>query len=271
MQQDRNAETAASGLTRTQWTTFETTGVVRLPGLIPRADAQAMADPIWDFLARRDGIRHEAPETWTKIRPAQFLPLARTGAFAAMASPGVITALDDVFGAGGWLRPARWGQPLVTFPAPDRAWDVPHASWHLDLDGKLAPGLPTDYLRAFALLTDLEPGGGGTAYVAGSHRLSIDWARQRGGGPIRSAEARERLVREHPWFAALCSASDRADRMRRFMEVGATIEGVPVRVCEMTGEAGDVILMHPATLHTIAPNRREVPRMMLVQGIGAAA
>jgi len=230
-----------------------------------------MADAIWDFLARRDGVRREARETWTKIRPAQFLPLARTGVFDAMASPGVGAALDEVFGSGGWRRPKRWGQPLVTFPAADRAWDVPHASWHLDLDGQIAPGQPTDYLRVFALLADLEPGGGGTAYVSGSHRLTIDWARRRGGGPVRSAEARERLEREHPWFAALCSADDHPDRTRRFMDEDATIDCVPVRVCEMVGEAGDVILMHPATLHTIAPNRREVPRMTLVQGIAAAA
>jgi hypothetical protein len=271
MTTDRSAVSPAPGLSRAQWTTFEATGVVRLPGLIPRVDALAMADRIWDFLARRDGVRRDAPETWTSTRPAQFAPLSRAGAFGAMASPGVHTVLDEVFGADGWVRPKRWGLPLVTFPAPGRAWDVPHASWHLDLDGAVAPSLPTSYLRLFVLLADLEPRGGGAAYVSGSHRLSIDWARRRGGKPIRSAEARERLVREHPWFAALCSAGERDERVRRFMDAGATIDGVEVRVREMLGEAGDVILMHPATLHTAAPNGREVPRMMLVEGIAAVA
>jgi len=45
--------------------------------------------------------------------------------------------------------------------------------------------------------------------------------------------------------------------------------GVPVRVCEMLGEPGDVILMDPLMLHGLTPNARETPRMMLTEWVYA--
>jgi hypothetical protein len=41
--------------------------------------------------------------------------------------------------------------------------------------------------------------------------------------------------------------------------------GVEVRVRETVGESGDIYIMHPAMLHTIAPNALDQPRMMLAQ------
>lgn len=38
---------------------------------------------------------------------------------------------------------------------------------------------------------------------------------------------------------------------------------------ELTGEPGDVILMHPRTLHVTAPNTGDHPRMMLVESSNA--
>ena len=43
------------------------------------------------------------------------------------------------------------------------------------------------------------------------------------------------------------------------------MDGVPVRVCEMLGEPGDVILMHPLMMHAPTPNVLATPRMMLTQ------
>jgi hypothetical protein len=44
---------------------------------------------------------------------------------------------------------------------------------------------------------------------------------------------------------------------------------VPVRVCEILGEPGDVILMDPLMLHAMTPNVRETPRMMLTEWVYA--
>jgi hypothetical protein len=49
------------------------------------------------------------------------------------------------------------------------------------------------------------------------------------------------------------------------MEAGSELDGVQVRVGEMLGEPGDVILMHPLILHAPTPNVLATPRMMLTQ------
>ena len=42
--------------------------------------------------------------------------------------------------------------------------------------------------------------------------------------------------------------------MRQFMLDGDEVDGVRVRVAELTGEAGDVVVMLPWTLHSLAMN-----------------
>ena len=47
--------------------------------------------------------------------------------------------------------------------------------------------------------------------------------------------------------------------------------GVPVRVVELTGRAGDIVIGHPWLLHAPAPNCGTTPRFMTVQRVKAAA
>ena len=51
------------------------------------------------------------------------------------------------------------------------------------------------------------------------------------------------------------------DQLVREM-VEADLDGLPVRVVELTGRAGDVYVTHPWILHSIAPNASDTPRMM---------
>jgi hypothetical protein len=55
------------------------------------------------------------------------------------------------------------------------------------------------------------------------------------------------------------------------MRRGAVVEGVPVRVAELAGEAGDVVIGHPWLLHCGAPNCGPAPRLMRVQRVRLAA
>jgi ectoine hydroxylase-related dioxygenase (phytanoyl-CoA dioxygenase family) len=48
---------------------------------------------------------------------------------------------------------------------------------------------------------------------------------------------------------------------------GTVVDGVPLRVVELTGEPGDVVLMHSDCFHAAAPNRLAEPRMMLTDMI----
>jgi len=67
----------------------------------------------------------------------------------------------------------------------------------------------------------------------------------------------------HPWLGGLWKPGDGGDRIQRYMYDGTIIDGVPLRVVELTGEPGDVILMHSDCFHAVAPNRLTQPRMML--------
>jgi hypothetical protein len=49
------------------------------------------------------------------------------------------------------------------------------------------------------------------------------------------------------------------------MESETVVEGVPLRVVELTGEPGDMVFCHPLMVHTAAPNRGLWPRFMRIK------
>jgi hypothetical protein len=236
---------------------FDHLGVLRLPGFYPRADIDRMADRIWADLERRFGMVRDRPESWTVAMPAHFQALTRSDAFDALGSRQLFDLADALLGAGAWDKPRPWGGPLVSFPTP--APPLRRPPWHLDIGGsqRLSP-LPI--LRTFTFLEPLSPGGGGTLLVAGSHRFALEIERE-GGGPVRSAAVRQRLKTDHPWFARLLAAS--SVEVRALVNVEAQVGAHEVRREEMTGAPGDLIIMHPATLHATAHNGLDRPRMML--------
>jgi hypothetical protein len=123
----------------------------------------------------------------------------------------------------------------VTFPSPGTAWGVPTSDWHLD----------SQDLDLTMLTTP-----------AGPHAASA---------PVRSREVKAYLRTRHPWLRDLWQAHPQADRMYRYLTEGADVDGVPVRVEELTGEPGDAVIMHPRLLHVVAPNSLDTPRLMLLQ------
>jgi hypothetical protein len=56
-----------------------------------------------------------------------------------------------------------------------------------------------------------------------------------------------------------------ADRIAAFMDRETTVEGVPLRVVELTGEPGDMVLCHPVMVHCVAPNQGTWPRLMRIK------
>lgn len=248
-------------LTGAQRDALDLTGALRLPGFFPAADIEAMAAEVWDDLARRFGMLRGRPDTWTTVRPSQFAALARTGAFAALGSAEMHALADALLGAGAWAPPKRWGLPLVTFPAP--AWDMPRVMWHLDYS-VTDPAWPLPALKLFVFLEPVAPHGGGTLYVAGSHRVAVAVTR-RMSRPTPSAKVRERLEAQHRWFAQLWATP--GDEVRSLLGAPAQVGGVEVCVQEMTGDPGDLVIMHPAVLHGLAYNALDRPRMMLTHGL----
>lgn len=238
---------------------FDRTGLLRLAGFYPPAAAAAMADRVWEDLERRFGRLRDRPDTWTGPAPGKFQALKRSGAFAPLGSPELFALADALMGAGCWDAPARWGGLLLTFPSatpPER-----RPAWHLDIFGD-QPLTPLPILRIFTFLEPVPPGGGGTLCIAGSHRLALAME-QATGGPIRSETACRALRSRHDWFARMLEAPHAA--LVPEIGIDAEVAGEVIRLEEMTGAPGDLVVMHPGLVHGGTHNRSDRPRIMLTE------
>jgi hypothetical protein len=253
-------------LTPEQQAEFLRCGILRVPVAVPPRAAEAMCDSVWAMLGRRYHILRDDRETWKSQRVMGTRDIPASMRCEQIASPMVRSILDDLLGTGAWDPPEHWGSLLVSFPgafpvARD-GWDVPHEGWHLD--APVVRSLPNLYgLRIFTCLAKLQPQGGATLAVAGSARLAQGLAGARGMAKIRSADVRKGLVQRYRWMKDLCSSDAAVDRVHHFMNTATALEDVELRVVEMTGEPGDVYLMHPLTMHAASPNCADVPRVAL--------
>ena len=209
------------------------------------------------------GIRRDDPSTWAPERPAKLQTIARSGAFDTLDCPGLREAVDGLLGEGSWHVPKHWGLPLVVFPVPGGTWNLPHTMWHLDAPASGSDPLPPG-LRAFAFLDKVGPRGGATAVVAGSHRRVQKLAGEiTPEATLRSEKARRELARAEPWIKDLFTAGDAEERVKHFMTEGTVSSGIPLRVVELTGEPGDIVLMDLRCLHTLSPNVANAPRLVI--------
>jgi hypothetical protein len=249
-------------ITTEQREAFDRVGVLRVPGYFVGQNFAAMADAVWADLNARYGVDRARPETWTVEYPSHFQTLIASGAFRAL-MPGFIAAAQAVLGAEWSRAVTHVGQPLVTFPKGE--WHLPHQNWHFDTPpGDCVDRLPI--FRAFTFLDVVDLRGGGTVYVEGSHQVAIAIARA-ANRRLKSNDVRALLESEEPWFKELFSPGD-ADRERRLMAEEGVVRGVRVKVGEMTGRPGDLIVMHPALIHAGAPNGLERTRLMLTLTLG---
>jgi phytanoyl-CoA dioxygenase PhyH len=227
-----NAVATASFLTDAQRATFDELGVVRVEGAFDTGAAAPMSDVIWRELERR-GIERDDRSTWT---------------------------------VG-----TNWGAICVTFPVPDAARDVPCEHWHIDAPYGL-PAHPLLGVKVFTLVADLEPGAGGTMLLAGSHRVLEQFGRTQPSDVLaKNARARRALLRSDPFFVALRTPGDPAERIERFMHDETDVDGVPVRVVDVHGLAGDTWLVHQSTMHARPTNTGTAPRFMLAKDVFVTA
>ncbi len=136
-----------------------------------------------------------------------------------------VSALSDLR-----LAPAQ-SQFLISLPHQGE-WTTDGLNWHTDISPaghRQVPGI-----QAFVLLDDVQPRGGATLIVAGSHRLA-------------DQEAQNRRVREI---------------LRGSGNVEGELRSRHLSIVELCGRAGDVYLMDMRLLHTPAINSTNKPRLM---------
>jgi hypothetical protein len=237
---------------------FSRTGVIKLPGAFAREDADRMCGVIWSELGRRYEIDRGDPSTWNAHPPTGLKSSKKHRAFAPILGPVVRGVLDELLGPGEWRPPRHFGQVLVTMPTVG-AWRVPHRLWHGDFPYDFPFGrLPM--LKLWALCADHDAGGGATPQLIGSHRVTARFLEGRADTEYK--RVRDGVLRSHPWLRDLTRDDGSPDRNERFMCAGGDVDGVPVRVIECTGSAGDVYVTHPWVMHSIATNASTRPRMM---------
>ena len=250
-------------LTDDQWDELRATGVTRVAGAVPPRDIETMTERVWALFERR-GVRRDDRSTWPTGYASKNQPLRQSGALNLFANEVTHAIIDDLLGAGSWTETEAWGPALVTWPQPG-PWQLPRKAWHFDLPGRGDPDCP-EAARLFGFVSAVVAQGGGTLVVEGSHELVRRLiARTPDHDAGSSSDLRKMLARQHPWFAALLR--DGSDRVRQFMVDGDEIDGVRVRVTELTGEGGDVTVMLPWTMHNFSMNCSSAARLMVTHTV----
>jgi hypothetical protein len=247
---------------------FAHDGMVHVREAFDPRPAAALCDRVWDDLRRRYGIDRTDRATWRVEAPDHLQHLKGAPEMATIGSEALCGAIDSVLDGAAWQVPRHWGAFFVLFPTPGAARDVPTGTWHIDAPyGR--PVHPIPGVKVFTLLADVAPCGGGTMLVAGSHRAGARWGRGQSASVLaKNARARRAWLRSDPWFEALCApGGDPAARVERFMNRDTAVEGVPLRVVEITGDAGDAWLVHPGVLHCRPVNCSSAPRFVLAKDL----
>jgi hypothetical protein len=110
----------------------------------------------------------------------------------------------------------------------------------------------------FALLDNVEPGGGGTLLLHRSHEL-MEKLRAIHGRPVDPWEASVAAFEPGSYMAQLLAGGGG----RELLGEPAAVEGVEVCPVEVTGEPGDIVLTHMQVFHAPGPNVSLRPRQMV--------
>lgn len=249
--------TQAFTFTPEQRDAFERDGVVCLRGWLPSETVLPARDAVLRRLERiglwRDGAwRLDALPPDRRLKAREVIG-NRHPELAELCEGPPVRALVDELLAGREVDAGFHPRPQVLFTLPGaEPWALPN-TWHTD-GPRLASGRMHG-VQLFTFLETVEPRGGGTMAVAGSHKLLND------GRTLVAKQMRRELLAE-PFFRQLWSgapvrwAEDEA--LPR-----AAVANLPLHVLEMTGEPGDLWLTDMRVFHTGSPNVRTRPRLMV--------
>jgi hypothetical protein len=218
---------------------FLARGHVVVPNAVPAAVVERFRAAAW----ARTGYDPSDPSTWQqqflRLEPTMGAPMETEAplAFGAICDLvggaerlDVATLTDTMImnlGAAGRGGMTEWMPPLETARAGKGGWHKD--GWHF----KHFLDTPDQALLATVLFTDVVPGAGGTYIAADSAKHVARW------------------FAEHPEG----SQGLPGDETKRI--IAACEDFV-----ELTGSAGDLVLMHPMTLHTVSVNPTDRPRLI---------
>ena len=249
---------------------FRQEGYVRLPGAFSTKEANGMEARIWSELRHLYGFQKKDPGTWKTNIALKLQHLKSDPLFQPIGSRTTLEAIDEVLGPKDWIKPDNWGQFLTSFPVTDRPWTVPTDIWHTDYEFD-QPMNQIAGLLVFSFLSDVAPGAGGTMVISGSHRLTRRFLESNTEvNRAKMKEVRKAFMISDPWLESLSRFDNPEDRIEKFMRSESNVFGTIVKVVELSGKAGDVVLGHPWLFHASSKNCGNHPRMMLIQRLKMA-
>jgi hypothetical protein len=218
-------------LTGEQARHFLERGFVTVRGAFDAASARRWLDDAWI----RFGYDRDDPGSWAQKR---IHLSARSRVEARSFAPAAWRAAVELAGGEERVLPWRWGDSFIANlgVGADRPWQPPSAAaggWHKDGDFfRHFLDSPEQALLSLVLWTDMLPRGGGTFVAADSV-------------PVVA-----RFLAEHP-EGVLPGDFDYAALIGQCRDFA-----------ELTGQAGDVVLLHPYTLHATSQNVLGVARVI---------
>lgn len=250
-------------------------GFVRLPGMIAVEETQELHALLWKEYARLHGIRHKDLESWSAGRKQDLrlygpppLRLAQSAAFKTL-QHRLCEVAASMFGPLG-SRLRGKATLFVDCPSLGGHWCVPFG-WHTDVQVIPADPWPR-FVYMFVFLDDVGPCGGSTMLLSGSTRRMHLMSEA---VPVGGHNFKEMLAQEDVWFSELfglgghqgeshatCEETSTL-RTRRLMKKEVLSAGVPLRIEELTGRRGDLLLWDPRALHSASVNASSRPRSVL--------
>jgi len=250
-------------------------GWVKLEQAYPRENALAAQDVVWRYFKEKFGVDKNDRSTWTKPR-IHLTDIQETQKFydqpefMACNTERIFGAIEDLVGHGRCINTgvpnARFGTMAVTLYS-EGPWDVPTAGWHYDGNffthyvDSLEQGL-----LVLCLFSDVAgPQCGGTLFVEGSHNIVAKVLNEHPDG-LDHPEANRLAFESNPWLRGLVGYDEEVpgtDRIEKYMnQTFVDEDGNELRVLEATGNAGDIVLMHPLVIHAASPNTMGGPRFL---------
>jgi hypothetical protein len=223
---------------------FLARGYVTIPGCFNRTFAQ----PLIDHAFERMGYAPDDPATWTE--PIRYLDHAHKFLIKDLC-PRAWAAICDVLGGEDRIDPTIHRMETIHFSSvesfkwsdafivnlrygADEPWRPPApdtARWHKD--GSFFKHFLDSYEQALLIVlqwTDTPPKAGGTFVACDSYQRVT------------------RFLADHPEGVTPGACSHLIDQCQDFLE--------------LTGQTGDLTLLHPFTLHASSPNPTGRPRFM---------
>ncbi len=144
-------------------------------------------------------------------------------------SKKLLSVLDQIHGSSKkwkWLYGAEKGLGWIHLRYPfstKKEWSKPTQGWHLDgiIDNKINPHQSVIILP---LITKINPGGGGTAILPGSHKLINEW---------------------------ILKSNNKIDL---FSFIYKQVKRNFRDIFEINGNAGDILILHPHLIHSSSEN-----------------